>query len=61
MSISPTPPNFHVCDPHYGINLQPLSCVSVVSSLPSGNSKLPYAVDTPGAPYALPWSMAVGQ
>ncbi len=59
--IKPTLPNFFLCDPRYGINLEIPSCISAASQLPLGKSNVPYAVNTSGARFALPWSMAVGQ
>lgn len=53
--------NYHICDPRYGMNLESSSCISARSTLPFGKTYLPYDVDSSGARYALPWSMAFGQ
>ena len=59
-AVAPNVPDFHICDQRYGQNLNPIDCDFARRLMPAGASAVPYAVDTSGARFALPFSMQHG-
>ena len=59
-AIPPSLPDYHICDQRYGQNLNLRDCDLARRSMPAGASAVPYAVDTSGARFALPFSIQHG-
>ena len=58
--LAPTPPDFHVCSPMYGMDLDIYDCLRAVDQLARGSRPMPYREGLIDSPYGLPLLTSAG-
>lgn len=59
--VAPTAPDFHLCNPFYGTNLDHVHCDLAGGQLPIGSNPVVYELRGSTVPYVLPWTVQHGQ
>lgn len=59
--VAPIPPDFSICSPWYGEDLDALDCRWAAGNLPWGSQPVPFRLDRQPSVFVLPMSVIKGQ